>query len=120
VELHGKLLEGVTGKDVIITLCGLFNKDDVLNHAVEFTGDGVKTLSIDDRLTIANMTTEWGALAGLFPVDSQTLTWLRNRESFLKKKLGQSEKFKLNCMFNKVKVIHVLIQRESKTWRTIF
>jgi homoaconitate hydratase len=72
-------LPGVTGKDVIITLCGLFNKDEVLNHAIEFTGEGVDTLSVDERLTIANMTTEWGALAGLFPITSTTLNWLRNR-----------------------------------------
>ncbi|MBN1853639.1 MAG: homoaconitase [Pirellulales bacterium] len=67
--LTGQLQPGVAGKDVIIALCGLFNQDEVLNHAVEFAGDGVATLSIDQRLTIANMTTEWGALAGLFPFD---------------------------------------------------
>jgi homoaconitate hydratase len=79
VELKGKLAPGTTGKDVIITLCGLFNKDEVLNHAVEFVGDGVAYLSIDDRLTIANMTTEWGALAGVFPIDEATIEWLRTR-----------------------------------------
>jgi homoaconitate hydratase len=58
----------VTGKDVIVALCGLFDKDDVLNHAIEFTGseETLKSLQVDDRLTIANMTTEWGALTG-FP-----------------------------------------------------
>ncbi len=76
VELTGALRPGVTGKDVIITLCGHCGNDEVLNHAVEFTGDGVATLTIDDRLTIANMTTEWGALAGVFPCDAATLTWL--------------------------------------------
>ncbi len=79
VELRGRLSPGATGKDVIITLCGLFNHDEVLNHAVEFTGDGIGALSIDERLTIANMTTEWGALAGVFPVDAVTLAWLRAR-----------------------------------------
>src|SRR6059058_5268011 len=67
VVLQGKLSPGVTGKDVIIALCGLFNKDEVLNHAVEFLGDGVANLPMSARLTIANMTTEWGALAGVFP-----------------------------------------------------
>ena len=76
-------LEGVTGKDVIITLCGLFNQDEVLNHCVEFAGDGVHDLSVEDRLAIANMTTEWGALAGVFPVDTTTLDWLRARAAFL-------------------------------------
>jgi len=79
VILHGVLEEGVTGKDIIITLAGFFNKDEVLNHAIEFSGDGVSKLSIDDRLTIANMTTEWGALAGIFPIDNILLEWLKNR-----------------------------------------
>jgi len=79
VQLKGKLRPGVTGKDVIITLCGMFNHDEVLNHAIEFCGDGAESLSISDRLTIANMTTEWGALAGVFPVDHVTFHWLHER-----------------------------------------
>ncbi|MDD4051235.1 MAG: homoaconitase [candidate division Zixibacteria bacterium] len=79
VELTGSLRPGVSGKDVIITLCGYFNKDEVLNHAVEFAGEGIPGLDIDARLTIANMTTEWGALAGVFPVDARTIAWLKNR-----------------------------------------
>jgi homoaconitate hydratase len=75
VELRGRLAPGVTGKDVIVALCGLFNRDEVLNAAIEFAGDGVAALSVDERLTIANMTTEWGALAGVFPVDDVTLAW---------------------------------------------
>nr|VWO97791.1 Non-canonical non-ribosomal peptide synthetase FUB8 (EC (Fusaric acid biosynthesis protein 8) [Ganoderma boninense] len=75
VELKGRLPHGVTGKDVIVALCGYFNKDEVLNAAIEFSGDGIAALSVDDRLTIANMTTEWGALAGVFPVDDVTLEW---------------------------------------------
>jgi homoaconitate hydratase len=79
VELTGELQPGVTGKDVIITLAGYFNRDEVLNHAVEFAGDGLTSLSIDQRLTIANMTTEWGALAGVFPTDKVTFEWLEAR-----------------------------------------
>lgn len=79
VILNGKLPKGVTGKDVIITLCGLFNNDEVLNHAVEFSGGGVASLTLDQRLTIANMTTEWGALIGLFPIDDVTYDWLKAR-----------------------------------------
>jgi homoaconitate hydratase len=78
VELRGKLHPGVTGKDVIVALCGSFNKDEVLNSAIEFTGDGVSCLSVDDRLTISNMTTEWGALVGVFPVDFTLLAWYRS------------------------------------------
>jgi len=79
VVLKGNLSAGVTGKDVIIALCGLFNKDEVLNHAVEFTGDGVANLPMSARMTIANMTTEWGALAGVFPFDEVTVNYLRSR-----------------------------------------
>ncbi len=83
VELNGNLRPGVTGKDVIIVLSGVFNKDEVLNHAIEFCGDGIKNLSIDQRLSIANMTTEWGALAGVFPIDEVTIDWLTKRAEFL-------------------------------------
>ncbi len=83
VELRGDLEPGVTGKDVIIALSGYFNKDEVLNTIIEFTGSGVANLSIDQRLTIANMTTEWGALGGLFPIDKKTIKWLRSRARFI-------------------------------------
>ncbi|HEY4756436.1 MAG TPA: homoaconitase [Ignavibacteriaceae bacterium] len=86
VGLTSKLQTGVTGKDVIIALCGFFNHDEVLNHAIEFVGDGIKNLMIDDRLTIANMTTEWGALAGVFPIDEITIKWLRKRNEFISKR----------------------------------
>ena len=86
VELKGALRPGVTGKDVIIALSGVFNRDEVLNHALEFTGDGVASLSIDARLTIANMTTEWGALAGVFPIDAVTFDWLESRAVVLEKR----------------------------------
>ena len=91
VELTGRLPVGSTGKDVIITLCGLFNHDEVLNHAIEFGGEGVAYLTMDERLTIANMTTEWGALAGVFPVDEVTVTWLRERAVFIAQRDGHQE-----------------------------
>src|SRR5437764_1307711 len=77
VTLKGKLHPGVVGKDIIIALCGLFNHDEVLNHAVEFhspsggagvppvPGEGVACLSMDQRMSIANMTTEWAAAAAV-------------------------------------------------------
>ncbi len=83
VGLKGSLRQGVTGKDVIIALCGYFNHDEVLNHAIEFIGDGIRYLTIDERLAIANMTTEWGALAGVFPIDLATILWLKKRERFI-------------------------------------
>jgi homoaconitate hydratase len=83
VILKNKLNPGVTGKDVIVSLCGYYNNDEVLNHVIEFTGDGVKFLSVDERLAIANMTTEWGALAGVFPVDEVTIEWLKKRSEYV-------------------------------------
>eukprot|EP01064_Diplonema_japonicum_P034304 TRINITY_DN7072_c0_g1_i2.p1 TRINITY_DN7072_c0_g1~~TRINITY_DN7072_c0_g1_i2.p1 ORF type:complete len:676 (+),score=97.92 TRINITY_DN7072_c0_g1_i2:70-2097(+) len=82
VELTGVLPKDCSGKDVIITLCGVLNKDEVLNHAIEFTGPAVANLTIDDRLTMANMTTEWGALAGVFPIDETTVDWVSKRENW--------------------------------------
>ncbi|GMM45755.1 homoaconitate hydratase [Pichia kluyveri] len=79
VILEGKLPKGTSGKDIIVALCGLFNNDEVLNHAIEFTGESVKELSIDYRLTIANMTTEWGALSGVFPIDDTLINWYNKR-----------------------------------------
>ena len=89
IKLEGKLPSGVSGKDVIVALCSAFNnvcqtkkhktkiesviafccvhlQDEVLNHAVEFELTNGAELSVDDRLTIANMTTEFGCVAGLF------------------------------------------------------
>ncbi len=83
VILEGRLQEGATGKDVIITLCGLYNQGEVLNAAVEFHGSGVADLSMDERFSISNMTTEWGALVGWFPVDDVTVEYLRKRREAL-------------------------------------
>jgi homoaconitate hydratase len=92
VSLDGKLAPGVTGKDVIVALAGLFNEDQVLNAAIEFTGSGVEHLSIDERLTVANMTTEWGAVAGVFPVDDKLADWYRGliRKAELRKFISPS------------------------------
>lgn len=76
VVLKGSLAKGLSGKDVIITLCGLYNHDEVLNAAIEFIGPGVESLSMDARFTIANMSTEWGPLVAWFPVDAATIDYL--------------------------------------------
>ena len=83
VVLQGELREGVTGKDVIVTLCGLYNQGEVLNAAVEFTGAGVAGLSLDERLSISNMTTEWGALVGWFPADATAIDYFRQRRDVI-------------------------------------
>ena len=84
VNLTGELREGVSGKDVILALCGLYNQGEVLNAALEFSGSGIESLSMDARLTIANMTTEWGALVGWFPCDDITLDFFKKRRAILK------------------------------------
>ncbi len=90
VTLTGRLKPGVSGKDVIIALCGFFGKDEVLNCAVEFQGPGVASLSMDQRMTIANMTTEWGALTGIFPYDEVTRSYLLSRAERFKER-GDSD-----------------------------
>ncbi|MDT8068850.1 MAG: homoaconitase [Terriglobia bacterium] len=81
VKLTGSLRKGVSGKDVIITLCGLYNQEEVLNAAAEFAGEGVAALSMEERMSIANMSTEWGALVGWFPPDAKTFAYLRERRA---------------------------------------
>ncbi|KAK7416543.1 mitochondrial Homoaconitase [Neonectria punicea] len=80
ITFTGILPPGVTGKDAIIALCFLL-KSDVLNMCIEFTGSEqtLASIPISERLTIANMTTEWGALSGLFPVDDTLISWYRAR-----------------------------------------
>jgi homoaconitate hydratase len=95
VTFTGVLPKGVTGKDVIVALCGLFNNDEVLNHAIEFTGSEqtMRSLPVDDRLAIANMTTEWGALTGLFPIDGMLQAWLRAKATTAALFDGQATRF---------------------------
>ncbi|KAI1662197.1 hypothetical protein F4813DRAFT_343813 [Daldinia decipiens] len=80
ITFTGVLPPGVTGKDTIIALCAML-KSDVLNMCVEFTGSKqtLASIPISERLTIANMTTEWGALSGLFPMDDMLISWYRAR-----------------------------------------
>ena len=83
VVLEGQLQPGVSGKDVIITLCGLYNLDEALNAAIEFAGAGVASLSMDARFSISNMSTEWGPIVAWFPVDGITIQYLRQVHSCL-------------------------------------
>ncbi|KAI1825177.1 hypothetical protein F4861DRAFT_502675 [Xylaria intraflava] len=80
LTLTGKAPAGVTGKDIILALCSIF-PDDVLNHAVEIAGspETLASIPIDSRLTISNMSVEWGALSCLFPVDETLEHWLRQK-----------------------------------------
>ena len=79
VELRGRLPQGATGKDIIMALTGGARHDEVLNRVVEFSGEGAANLSMAQRLTISNMTTEWGTLAGIFPADEILFEYLHER-----------------------------------------
>lgn len=79
VELSGKLKKNCSGKDVILTLIGMIGVDGALYKSLEFTGEGVAALSMDDRLCICNMAIEAGAKNGIFPVDEVTLKYLEGR-----------------------------------------
>ena len=77
VVLKGKPRKWVCGKDVILHLIGMIGVDGARYKSLEFTGDGIASLSMDDRFTIANMAIEAGAKNGIFPVDETTLAYLR-------------------------------------------
>lgn len=77
VELKGQLNPWVSGKDVILHLIGKIGVDGALYKSLEFTGDGVGALSMDDRFTIANMAIEAGAKNGIFPVDDKTIAYMK-------------------------------------------
>ncbi len=79
VVLTGTLSPAVSGKDVILELIGRIGVDGALYKSLEFTGEGVASLSMDDRFTIANMAIEAGAKNGIFPVDEKTLAYVKDR-----------------------------------------
>src|SRR5258705_174731 len=76
-RLHGKLREGATATDLVLTVTEMLRKKGVVGKFVEFYGTGLSTLSVPDRATIANMAPEYGATMGFFPVDPQTLGYLQ-------------------------------------------
>ena len=79
VIITGEKSKYVCGKDVILNIIGRIGVDGALYRSLEFTGDGIKNLSMDDRLTISNMAIECGAKNGIFPVDDVTLDYLNGR-----------------------------------------
>jgi aconitate hydratase len=76
-KLHGKLPAGATATDLVLTVTEMLRKKKVVGKFVEFYGSGLSTLSLADRATIANMAPEYGATMGFFPVDAETLKYLR-------------------------------------------
>ena len=77
VELVGALREGATATDLVLTVTRLLRAADVVGWFVEFTGPGVRSLSVPDRATVSNMSPEYGATAALFPIDESTIAYLR-------------------------------------------
>jgi aconitate hydratase len=77
VKLAGKLPEGTTATDLVLTVTEMLRKKGVVGKFVEFFGDGLAELPLADRATIANMAPEYGATCGIFPVDAETLRYLR-------------------------------------------
>ena len=76
-KLHGKLPAGTTATDLVLTVTQMLRKRGVVGKFVEFFGDGLAALPLADRATIANMAPEYGATCGIFPVDAETLRYLR-------------------------------------------
>lgn len=76
-NLKGKLQKWVSGKDLILHIIGMIGVDGALYQSMEFVGEGVASLTMDDRFTIANMAIEAGAKNGIFPVDEQTLAYVK-------------------------------------------
>lgn len=81
VELIGKPAPFISGKDVILYLIGQIGVDGALYQSLEFVGDGLQYMSMDDRFTIANMAIEAGAKNGIFPVDDLTLDYIKERST---------------------------------------
>ncbi|HUH99341.1 MAG TPA: aconitate hydratase AcnA [Anaerolineales bacterium] len=76
-KLHGKLREGVTATDLVLTVTQMLRKKGVVDKFVEFCGPGLDSMSLPDRATIGNMAPEYGATLGYFPVDAETLRYLK-------------------------------------------
>src|ERR1700689_233586 len=76
-KLHGRLPEGATATDLVLTVTQMLRKKGVVGKFVEFYGTGLSSLTLPDRATIANMAPEYGATMGFFPVDGETLSYLR-------------------------------------------
>lgn len=77
MKLTGKLREGVTATDLTLTVTQMLRKHGVVGQFVEFYGDGISNMSLPDRATIANMAPEYGATMGFFPIDSESLRYMR-------------------------------------------
>src|SRR6185312_6337493 len=78
VKLTGKLREGCTATDLVLTVTQMLRKKGVVGKFVEFYGPGLDAMTLEDRATIANMAPEYGATCGFFPIDGETVRYLKN------------------------------------------
>ncbi len=102
VQLTGNVPENITATDIVLAVTEKLRKENVVEKIVEFTGEGVKQLSLTDRATISNMSPEYGATAAFFPVDSNTISYLKQTH---RKELGDLvENYTRQCyLFNENK-----------------
>ena len=117
VKLSGKLNDGLTATDLVLTITEKLRKINVVGKFVEFFGDGIENLSLSERSTISNMAPEYGATCGFFPVDNETLKYLKitgrdkNKikviENFCKKQKMWHEKSSSKILYNKVLKINL-------------
>ena len=117
VKLSGKLNDGFTATDLVLTITEKLRKMNVVGKFVEFFGDGIENLSLSERSTISNMAPEYGATCGFFPVDNETLKYLKitgrdkNKikviENFCKKQKLWHEKSSSKILYNKVLKINL-------------
>ena len=91
-ELTGRLPKNCSGKDVILMIIGMIGVDGALYKSMEFTGEGVGSLSMDDRFTICNMAIEAGAKNGIFPVDDKTLEYIDSVKAALTVTDGEKQR----------------------------
>ena len=112
VHLTGKLNEGVTAMDLALTLTKKFREKGVVGWFIEFYGEGVNSLSLPDRATISNMCPEYGATISFFPVDNETLNYLKatgrsDSQIQLVKKYYESQKM-FNLDYSKINFSDIL------------
>lgn len=99
-NLKGSFKKNVSGKDLILHIIGMIGVDGALYKAMEFAGEGVASLSMDDRFTVANMAIEAGAKSGIFPVDEKTLAYLKEAGAKKPKVFSSDEDAKYDAVYD--------------------
>lgn len=99
-NLKGSFKKNVSGKDLILHIIGMIGVDGALYKAMEFAGEGVASLSMDDRFTVANMAIEAGAKSGIFPVDEKTLAYLKEAGAKEPKIFSSDEDAKYDAVYD--------------------